>query len=634
MNIHLILEKYWGHKQFRSLQEEIILSVLQGNDTLALLPTGGGKSICFQVPALATDGICIVISPLIALMKDQVENLVSRGIQAVAVTSAMSKKEIDIALENCVKGNVKFLYLSPERLENEVFQARVKRMKVSFIAVDEAHCISQWGYDFRPAYLNIAALREILRDKPVIALTATATPEVVKDISKNLNFKKDNLFIKSFERKNLAYVVQKEEDKFGRLLKISKNISGTGIVYVRNRKKTKEIAEFLQNNAIPADFYHAGLDPLSRSKKQENWIKNYSRIIVATNAFGMGIDKPDVRFVVHMDLPDSLEAYFQEAGRGGRDEKKSFAIVLYNVADVADLKRQAEGSFPPTEEIKIIYQALGNFLKIPIGGGKERSFDFDISDFCSTYNLNATTVYNSLKALEKEGELTLSEAFYRPSKVMITAGNTAVYDFRLRYPVYDAFIKLLLRSYSGLFEGYVKISEFDLAKRAVVSKDKVIDMLKTLEKYNILSYLSQSDLPHLVFLRDRKDHKDLFFSKENYFKRKTNYLEKVDSVIDYVSSEHKCRSEILLSYFGEKKTDSCGQCDVCLEEKKRGVSVNEFEIISKEIQQRLMGRKISLNELVDSIKGAEEEKILSTLKWLIDQNKVKEQLGELEWKGE
>ncbi|MBA3899536.1 MAG: RecQ family ATP-dependent DNA helicase [Bacteroidetes bacterium] len=629
--INQILEKYWGHKHFRPLQEEIINSIIAGNDTLALLPTGGGKSICFQVPAMAMDGICIVISPLIALMKDQVENLLKRGIKAVAITSAIPNKEIDITLDSCVKGEIKFLYLSPERLHNEMFQARLLQMKVSFIAVDEAHCISQWGYDFRPSYLEIASIREILKDKAIIALTATATAEVVIDIQEKLEFKKGAVFQKSFERTNLAYVVQKVEDKLKKLIKIANSIKGTGIVYVRNRKKTQETAEYLRLNQVFADFYHAGLDAASRNAKQENWIKNRTRIIVATNAFGMGIDKPDVRFVVHLGLPDCLEAYFQEAGRGGRDEKKAFAVVLYDQADIEDLKKNTENSFPAIDDIKVVYQALGNYLKVPIGGGNGQVFNFDISEFCNNYKMNAVTAYNSLKLLEKEGYINLSEAFYQPSRAYFCATKSEIYEFQIKHVIFDSFIKLLFRSYSGLFDGYVKISEYEMARRSNLPIEKVEEILKTLEKYGLMHYSPKSDLPLLMFNRERIDHKQLYFSKEKYFKRKKNAIEKMEAVINYITSSHKCRSKILLSYFGENNENNCGSCDVCLEEKKKSLTGADYDSISKHVKEMLTLKPLSISELVDGIKGPKEDLILQTVQWLIDNNQVLEKDQKLEW---
>ncbi|TAL60569.1 MAG: ATP-dependent DNA helicase RecQ, partial [Bacteroidetes bacterium] len=477
MTIQQILLKHWGYSHFRALQEDIINSVLAGNDTLALMPTGGGKSLCFQIPALAKEGICIVISPLIALMKDQVENLRAKGVKAMAITSGMSKKEIDIAFDNCVYGDYKFLYLSPERLDSGLARTRIQKMNVNLIAVDEAHCISQWGYDFRPSYLKIADIKEMLPAVPILALTATATPDVAADIQKKLLFpargKPSNFFQKSFERKNLAYVVIKEEDKMSRLLKIVTRISGTGIVYVRNRKKSQEITDFLRANNISADYYHAGIEGSARDAKQDAWIHNKTRVIVCTNAFGMGIDKPDVRFVVHLDMPDCLEAYFQEAGRAGRDEKKSYAVLLFNGADKIDAERNMLMSFPPMEEIRKTYQSLSNYFQIPIGAGQGSVFDLDINDLCSKYNLHHLTAYNSIKFLEKEGMVSLTEAFHMPSRIHFVFNKEELYKFQVEHNFYDDFIKLLLRSYSGLFDTYVKISEQDIAKRTGKSYEEV-----------------------------------------------------------------------------------------------------------------------------------------------------------------
>ena len=631
MNLSEILQKYWGYSRFRPLQEDIIQSVLDGRDTLALLPTGGGKSICFQVPALSLDGICIVVSPLIALMKDQVENLIKRGVKAIAITSAMKAREIDVALDNCIYGGIKFLYLSPERLDNEVFIARLKKMKVAMIAIDEAHCISQWGYDFRPAYLKIAGIREIMRDKPIIALTATATPEVIKDIQDKLQFKRPNVFQKSFERTNLSYIVQHEADKLKRLLKIAAAIPGTGIVYVRNRKKTKEIAGFLLKNAISADYYHAGLDAQTRDKKQENWLKNKSRIIVATNAFGMGIDKPDVRFVVHLDLPDCLEAYFQEAGRGGRDEKKAFATLLFNEADVSDLIRNTESAFPAMEEIKKVYHALGNYFQIAIGGGQGAVFDFEISEFSSHYELNPLLVFNAIKFLEKEAYISLTDPFYQPSRIHFIASKDELYKFQVSNINYDNFIKLLLRSYSGTFENYVKINESELSRRAQISREKIISILNALDKYKLLSYLPQTELPQLMFTRDRVDIKNFYLSKENYFERKKKALEKMNAVIHYAKSMHKCRSQLLLSYFSESNHNPCGTCDVCLQSKKAGIAVNEFEYIANSIEIIFKKESLPLVILVDHFKDIHEDKIIKTVQWLIDNNKIKNEGDLLAW---
>ncbi|MDF2436365.1 MAG: ATP-dependent helicase RecQ [Bacteroidota bacterium] len=621
--IHDILEKHWGHKSFRPLQEDIINSVLNGKDTLALLPTGGGKSICFQVPALAKEGICIVVSPLIALMKDQVENLVKKDIKAIAITSAMHKREIDIALDNCVHGKIKFLYLSPERLESEIVRVRLMKMNVILIAVDESHCISQWGYDFRPSYLKIAELRDLLPGIPILALTATATPEVVKDIQVKLFFKKENVLQKSFERKNLAYVVLPEEDKLTRLVKIANSVKGTGVVYVRNRKKTQEIASYLHGKNISADFYHAGLDGKMRDLKQSNWIQNKTRVIVCTNAFGMGIDKPDVRFVVHMDLPDSLEAYFQEAGRAGRDEQKAFAILLYNNGDKIELQRNVEMSFPTLEEIRQTYQALANYYQMPIGSGESSIFNFNITEFCDNYKLQAITVFNSLKFIEREGYIALTDAVFQPSRIKIDMNREDLYKFQISTPKYDPFIKLLLRSHSGLFDSFVKINEFDIAKKINIKKDEVIKILNYLQQLKVLSYAEQTELPQLSFLRARVDAKDLFLSRENFSMLKQRAIERMESVLNYAESTHKCRNQLLLAYFGETNTERCNHCDVCLEENKTTLHTEDYENISKQIKALLAVHPMDLRHLVDSVIGSNENKILHTIQLMEDNDMLK-----------
>ena len=632
LTIHQILLKHWGFSQFRPLQEEIINSVLAKNDTLALLPTGGGKSICFQIPAIKQDGICLVISPLIALMKDQVENLKKKGIKAMAITSGMNKHEIDIAFDNCVHGNYKFLYLSPERLETELARVRIQKMKVNLIAVDEAHCISQWGYDFRPSYLKIAELRDLLPEVPVLALTATATPEVAKDIQQKLLFKKSNLLQKSFERKNLAYVVIKEEDKMGRLLKVATKIQGTGIVYVRNRKKTQEIANFLKRNKITADFYHAGLESHVRDEKQEAWLNNKARVIVCTNAFGMGIDKADVRFVVHLDLPDCLEAYFQEAGRAGRDEKKSYAILLFNDSDKIEMEHNLQMSFPPLDEIKKIYQALANYFQIAVGAGQGSTFDFDIHDFCSRYNLNPLISFNAIKFLEKEAYITLSDGFFQPSRIHFKLNKEELYKFQVEHVHYDELIKLILRSYSGVFDNYTKISEKELSKRMGKPEADVRKYLNELQKSEALAYLPQSEMPQVTFLAERVDAKDVRISPENFKLRKEKAKERMDWMIHYVESKTKCRSQMLLSYFGEKDSYRCGICDFCLERNKLELSNLEFENISGQIKKLLSGNSLSLTEVVNSVKNSTEDKTLKVIQWLIDNKKlVSDNSNKLMW---
>jgi len=622
-DIHEILEKYWGYKSFRPLQETIIQSVLDKKDTLALLPTGGGKSICFQVPAMAKEGICIVVSPLIALMKDQVENLTSRNIKAIAITSAMHKREVDIALDNCVHGKIKFLYLSPERLESEIVKVRLQKMKISLVAIDESHCISQWGYDFRPSYLKLANIRELLPNIPILALTATATPEVVKDIQEKLSFKKENVLQKSFERKNLAYVVLNEEDKLPRLIKIINNVKGSGIVYVRNRKKTQEIASYLKSNKISADFYHAGLDAKTRDLKQSNWIHNKTRVIVCTNAFGMGIDKPDVRFVVHLDLPDSLEAYFQEAGRAGRDEQKAFAILLYNNADKMELQRNIELSFPSIDEIRTTYQALANYYQLAIGSGLGVTHNFDISVFCDTYNLQAITTFNCLKFIEREGYISLTDAIHHPSRIKLELNREEIYKFQITNKTFDSFIKLLLRSYSGLFDDFVKINEFDLAKKSATTKEEVVKRLNYLQQLNVLTYAPQTELPLLTFEMPRADARNLLLSKENFELLKTKAVARMKSVINYAESNNTCRSQLLLNYFGESNVYKCNQCDICIEEHKRTLSNDEFTKIADQVKQLLAVHSLHLSDLVDSITESTEEKIIRTIQWMLDNNQLK-----------
>jgi ATP-dependent DNA helicase RecQ len=622
LDIHQILLKYWGYNGFRPLQEDIINSALAGNDTLALLPTGGGKSICFQVPAMAKEGICVVISPLIALMKDQVENLTKRGIKAVAIYSGMTSREIDITLDNCAYGDIKFLYVSPERIETEIFKERLKKMNVNLFAIDESHCISQWGYDFRPSYLNIAHLRELKSDIPFLALTATATPEVVEDIQKQLKFNQPNVLQKSFERKNIAYVVVHEEDKLTRLVKILNKIKGTSVVYVNNRKRTKDIAYFLYQNGISADFYHAGLTNEERNTKQNNWINNTTRVIVSTNAFGMGIDKADVRTVVHMDLPSSLEAYFQEAGRAGRDEQKAYGILLLEENDRLNLEANITNSFPDLDTIKNTYQALANYFQIPIGSALNESYFFDIADFSKQYNFKAFTVFHSLKFLEKEGYIYLSDANYNPSRIKFDLNKNDLYEFQVKNPKYDTFIKTILRSYAGLFENFTKINEFEIAKRLKTTKDKVVDGLHYLSKLEVISYVEQTNLPQLTFLTPRLESKSLYISKQHYHDRKEIAVKKMESVIYYAFSKHKCRSQILLSYFGEKESYRCGICDVCIERNKLELSDIEFSSVSDQIKKLLKEQPLNITDLVNNIKKVKEDKTIKVIQWLMENHKI------------
>jgi ATP-dependent DNA helicase RecQ len=623
LTIHQILLKYWGYSSFRPLQEEIIQSVLDGKDTLALLPTGGGKSLCFQVPALVREGICLVVSPLIALMKDQVENLKRRGIPAAAIYSGMHPEEIRIILDNCRFGNIKLLYVSPERLNTEKFTESLKRMKVNLLAVDEAHCISHWGYDFRPPYLLIANIRELIPGTPVVALTATATPKVVKDIQRRLDFKKENVFQKSFERKNLTYLVLKDEDKLKRLVKILSKVRGPGIVYVRNRRHTREIAEYLQKNKISADFYHAGLDPVTRDRRQTAWIKEEKRIIVSTNAFGMGIDKPNVRVVVHLDLPDSIEAYFQEAGRGGRDEKRAYAVLLYETSDILDSRHNLALAYPELKSIRDVYQALGNYFQLPVGSGRDCSLDFDLSKFAEQYNFQPVIVFNCLKFLEKEGFLMMTEGMHHPSKVFIKAGKEELYRFQVEHEPFDQFIKTMLRSYSGILSDFVIFSETELARRSNLGVEKVIANLNYLAKVQVLDYIPQTDKPRIIYTQERVDTRDLTISPENYNDRLKDAEIRMEKMIGYVESQHKCRSQSLLAYFGECHTKRCGKCDVCIERNKISLNEMEFDNIVSIIKPLLKSGSYTLEELVESAGSVSEDKVIRAIQWLADSEKVR-----------
>jgi ATP-dependent DNA helicase RecQ len=622
LTIHQILLKYWGFSSFRPLQEEIIQSVLDGRDTLALLPTGGGKSITFQVPALAMEGLCLVITPLIALMQDQVESLKKKGIKAAAIHSGMYAAEIDTVLNNCRYGDVKILYLSPERLTTDKMRDTLKRIKVNLISVDESHCVSQWGYDFRPPYLRIAEIRQYLPSIPVLALTATATPEVILDIQEKLHFRAENVFRKSFERKNITYFVFLEEDKRRRILNIIKKVKGTGIIYVRNRRQTKEIAEYLLRQGITATWYHAGMDQKEREKSQQAWMKETKQVIVATNAFGMGIDKPNVRFVIHIDLPDSIEAYFQEAGRAGRDEKPSFAVLLYEQGDILEAVKNLETAYPELQKIKDVYQALGNFLKIPIGNGKDYMTEFNIGDFSENYNFPPVIVYNALKFLEKEGFLMLSEAVHTPSRIFIKTDKESLYRFQVENAFFDPFIKTLLRSYSGIFSEFSAIREEDIAKRTSLTTDKVIEILVKLSKLQVIDYIPRTDNPRIVFMENRIESKDLTLSPEYYKDRLRNAQRRTEAMIHYAQSTHKCRSQALLAYFGETDSRRCGKCDVCLERNKIELTDLEFNSILKEIKPLLKMKPCSLEELVSLAAFVSEDKVIRAIQWLLDNDKI------------
>lgn len=626
-----ILKKYWGYDAFRPLQLDIVQSVLDGKDTLALLPTGGGKSICFQVPALCQEGICIVISPLIALMKDQVYNLQKRDIPAAAVYSGMHAKEIDRIFDNCVYGNIKLLYLSPERLVTDLARERIRQMKVNLLAVDEAHCISQWGYDFRPPYLEIAEIRDLLPQTPVLALTATATREVVNDIQDRLNFKQKNVFQKSFTRENLAYVVLQEEGKLEKLLDILQKVKGSGVVYARNRRKTKEIAQFLVQKGISADFYHAGLQPEERSEKQDAWINDKTRIMVSTNAFGMGIDKPDVRVVVHMELPDSLEAYFQEAGRAGRDGKKAYAVLLYNQTDKLNLERNYELAFPELEEIRRVYHALGSYYQLAIGAGKGLSYDFDIISFTKNFQLDPIKTLNALKALEQAGWLMLSEAIYTPSSLIVKVSKDELYDYQLRHPSLDPVLKAILRNYQGAFTNFVNIRESQLAGFLKISTEELKKSLDLLHKDNIIEYFPQTDQPQLIFLEDRVESTALTIDYDLYRFRKTRHWDRIQKAIAYAENP-VCRSRQLLNYFGEQKDEDCGVCDVCLGRTKADLSNADFDAIKTKIQEIITSNTLAAEAIVNKFPSNVKEKVIQAMNYLLDEGFLIQKEGKLTWK--
>ncbi len=561
---HKILKQVWGYDSFRPLQHEIILSVAEEKkDTLGLLPTGGGKSIIFQVPALAMEGTALVITPIIALMKDQVENLAKRKIPAIAIHSGLSKEEIKIELNRAIDGHYKFVYISPERLQTQSFRLAVQHMNINLLVVDEAHCISQWGYDFRPSYLKIAEIRELLPDVPVLALTASATPKVIDDIQKHLKFKEPNVFRKSFERENLIYLVKNTQDKLGQLLSLTRKLRGTGIIYVRSRRRTEELAYFLKQNGINADFYHAGIGHKEKERKQNAWKNDKTRIIVATNAFGMGIDKPDVRFVIHMDLPDSIEAYYQEAGRGGRDGKNAYAIVLYNFNDIKKLRGNVDINFPPVETIRKIYSAICNYLQLPIGAGQEESFPFNLQEFISRYRLNSWTVLSTLRLLEKGGYIEFTDEITEMPKIKIIVRKEDLYKFQVEKKVFDPFIKGLLRNYEGIFERYVSINEFYLARTFKADVELIRKYLKHLQNYGIIDYKPFIRSNFIFFPHGRLPEKDIVFSKENYRWLKQRYIENIEAMISYAENSKQCRSQFILEYFGEGNPPVCGKCDVC-----------------------------------------------------------------------
>jgi ATP-dependent DNA helicase RecQ len=616
-----VLTRYWGFTSFKPLQEEIIISVSEGRDTLGLMPTGGGKSITYQVPALVKEGICLVITPLIALMKDQVNRLNSLEIRSLAIHSGMSGEEIDIAIENSIYGDYKFLYISPERISTRIFQSRLPRLNINLVAVDEAHCISQWGYDFRPSYLKIASIREFISDKvPFLALTASATTAVTEDIMKKLMFREKNILRTSFRRKNISYLVRRAEDKGTWLINTILKVKGSGIVYVRSRKRCKEVAELLLSRGINADFYHAGLPSELRDRKQVSWTAGDTRVIVATNAFGMGIDKAEVRFVIHWEMPDSIEEYFQESGRAGRDGKPAYAVLLYSGSDKRHLEDSIRRKFPPVAKIKDIYEALCNHLRVPEGAGKDNVFDFSMQDFVSNYRLPVIETFNSLNFLQREGYIEFTEEINNPSRVHFVVGRDDLYKFQVANAAFDGFIKLLLRSYTGMFSEFVVINEDSLSRKSGLTRDAIYKFLIKLSSMNIIRYIPGKKTALVIFTEERLERKALLISAENYQQVREKYIFRVNKMIDYADYNTKCRSEMLLDYFGEE-SDRCGICDVCRERNELDLSKYEFDLILEEIKELLVGQKYDSKELVSRV-SLPEEKVIKVLRWLLDHNKI------------
>jgi ATP-dependent DNA helicase RecQ len=628
MTPELTLKQYFGYDQFRPLQKEIVQSVLDGKDTIALLPTGGGKSICFQVPALMMDGVCIVVTPLIALMKDQVENLKKRDIMALALYGGMKRREIEFELENCINGKYKFLYVSPERLMSKHFIDYAVNINVSMLAIDEAHCISQWGYDFRPPYLEIALFKNKFDKLKTIALTASATKEVVIDIVKKLELQNTRIFNQSFVRSNLSYVVQKTENKIERIIHICERIKGTGLIYVKSRRRTQDLSNLLNQRQMKTDFYHAGLEPEERTRKQEEWKNGKTRIMVCTNAFGMGIDKPDVRFVIHEQKPDTLEAYYQEAGRAGRDGKKSYCIILYHESDLLDDQKNIETKYPSSEQISRIYELICNELKVGVGSGINQSFDFDIQSFCQTYKLQANLVYNVIKILENESYFQTTEAFYLPSRLKILVDDETISEWQERNAdIYELF-KIMLRSYGGLFDFYTNIFEFELARRLNKSESWLKSELKKLHDMENVDYVPQSQKPQIIFVENRYNKVDIPKEKINYLRKR--YLEKLKFVNDYLLNTESCRSSVLVDYFGEKNAKDCNICDVCLNKKK--TYDQKFLNYFKKIDTLIHSQTFKKDDLLNSVKSGEIDEIVGILRWLIDESYLTEnQDGLMTW---
>jgi ATP-dependent DNA helicase RecQ len=615
------LLQYWGHASFRGEQEKIITSVLEKKDTLALLPTGGGKSICFQVPALMMDGLCIVISPLIALIKDQVENLRKRGIPALALHSGMSFFEVKQTLQTAVYGEHKFLYLSPERLQTKLFREFLPALNISLIAVDEAHCISQWGYDFRPSYLKIAELREEFPEVPVLALTASATPKVQQDIIEKLNFKRGTVFKQSFERDNLSYSVFRVDSKINKVIEVLRNVAGSSVVYCRNRRETQNVAELLKLQNFSADHYHAGLTQEERSRKQEQWIHGKTRVIVCTNAFGMGIDKPDVRTVIHYDLPDCLENYYQEAGRAGRDGSKSYAVAIYLQQDIDELRVLPDIKFPSIAEIKKVYQSLADYLDIPVGLGEGNYYNFDLLEFARNFKYDLHLVMNVLKALECEGHLSFNENIFLPSQVNFTAPKELLQDFENAHADLEPLIKVLLRTYEGVYDNRISVNEKNIARLARIPLETVKDQLKQLQAFNIIEYLPQKETPQIYFLLNRASAQYLHINSEAYLERKKQYERRVEAMLDFLVLTD-CRSKYIAEYFGDNNAKKCGICDNCLKQKAAELTESEFRKIETTIYENIPEDGIEIKDLLPLIKEVRKEKFWTVLQFLQTERKL------------